>query len=153
MTRDRTNDLDDQAGLVEEVGADRVLVPAGVYDAAFLHFETAMFSKARKLYVWFELLTPGPYLGTRLYRAFNVKSFKGQPGRNRSFTVTRNGSYYREMVAVLQCRQRPDRLSPHQLKGLFIRVAVRTVDKDRRQRRLPHFDQYSVIEELLANAT
>lgn len=130
-------------------GREWPLISPGEYEAAFLHHETdnKAFGGAPKLYAHFSLIDPG-VMGKVLYKAFNVKSLKGKPGKNGKFTLS-----HRQDLTFLLCdldhKVRLDRVSLHMLKEGTWRVRVRSVTRDSRQRSLPPQLQYSVIDTVL----
>lgn len=133
---------------------DRPLIPEGTYEAAYLHHETARsFGRAPKVYVWFRITRVGSTHGTKLFKAYNVKSINGKPRRNGGFTVGRHYTLLIDLARVLGLKQRPDRLSLASLQPHVLRITVRTVRTNYRQEPLPEFLHYSVIDRLEAIAT
>jgi hypothetical protein len=63
----------------EVVGAKPPLVPPGTYDLLFIFHETIVLAggRAPKLVLWFCLTSPGPFMGKKLPRYYNVLA----PGR------------------------------------------------------------------------
>src|SRR5262249_48492897 len=56
-----------------ELGEDSfVLIPEENYWVQFVKTERYIFFNSPKLYVWFQVVEQGPYLGARLFRAYNL---------------------------------------------------------------------------------
>jgi hypothetical protein len=142
--RIREVELDD--GIVE--GAQHPLVPEGEYVARYVRHETAMAFKTPKLFLHFELIGPC-HEGTNLFIAYRVKRLVGQPGKNGRFAVARRNELYLQLARLADRRLRLDRISLRALRQCLLRVRVRTVTTDYRQRPLPEALRYSVIAELL----
>ncbi len=139
----RSVPLDD--GLIE--GRPPPLVPAGIYVARYLSHETALaFGKALKLFVHFELVELGPHQGKRLFRAYNLA---GQPGKGGRFRASWRSDLVREVAIVLGHTFRPDRINLRDLRNRLVRVRVRVVDRDYRQREIPPALRYAIVAELV----
>ncbi len=155
-SRLRSVPLDD--GLIE--GEVPPLVPAGVYVAQFTGHDTAvLFQHSRKrkpapkVFLHFKLVELGPHHGVRLWRAYNVRELIGCPGRGGRFKVSRRSDLVRELAVIYQSRLRLDRISFADLKRVLVRVRVRTVEVDQRQRQIPEPLRYSIIAELIGAET
>lgn len=131
---------------VEVVSDDVPLLPAGPYEAVGGKARPFSAFKAEKLCIEWTVVVPVESQpgGTRrvvLPRYYNVR--RGVGGR---FHAAKHGAYRREWIAVTGRRpSRNDRLSPQVFTGVMALVEVRTVSKDREQRRLPAGAHYSVI--------
>lgn len=130
------------------------LIPAGQYQATYLHHETAYFRSTPKVYVHFRI-AEGEHLGARVYRAYRVHKVVGKPKRYGRFKVHHSHLLYRQLVTISGVATRPDRVSLAGLKGCLLRVSIRTVRNDagghgRKPQPLPGALQYSVVDELLA---
>lgn len=133
----------------ELVGAP-ALIPPGEYQATYVKHETAFIYKTAKVFVHFRIYG-GDYDGMKLFRAYRVHDLRGRPRKNGSFRLKHSQALYRQFVRMtVSGRERPDRISLMRLRGCLIRVSVRTVQKDSRQRELPEALQYSVVDEMLA---
>jgi hypothetical protein len=132
------------------VGEARILIEPGIYAAVLTHHETnnVAFGGQPKVYLRFVLLDPG-VMGVKLYAAFNVKAITGKPRLNGGIKL----SHRQELtfqLARLQPNVRLDRLSLKPLHNKEIKIKVRTVTTDSRQRPLPSSLQYSVVSELIS---
>lgn len=133
------------------------LIPEGQYAAQYIGHETAVSFTVPKAYVHFRLVEPGEHLGVHLYRAFRVKELTGRPrkgggfklGKRHELTLCLCRLYEKEWTRISSKRLRPDRLSLKPLANMVVRVSVRTVIKDHKQRPLPECMQYSVVDEIL----
>ena len=137
----------DNAGVIE--GKAWPLIPSGIYQAVFMHHETAVAFNVPRVYLHMKLVTPGEHYGQVLYRAYRVKSTSGRNRKGAAFKVSLRSDYVREMAILLNL-QRLDRISPLALKNKIIRVRVDEVIKDHKQREMPKALRYSVIRELLS---
>lgn len=124
-------------------------IPAGTYQAYYLHHKTAFMFNSGKVFVHFRIYG-GEYDGTRLYRAYRVKAIKGRPRKFGSFKLGHTHELYRQFVRMSGTKERADRISLSRLKSCLLRVSVRTVTKDSKQRDLPEALQYSVVDEMQA---
>lgn len=125
------------------------LLPAGVYQAYYLRHETAYMFKSPKVFVHFKIFDD-EYTGIRLYRAYRVKELKGKPRRGGGFKLRHTHELYRQFTTLTQVRERPDRVSLQRLRNCIIKLSVRTVTKDARQRDLIPALQYSVVDRMLS---
>ena len=106
-----------------------------------------------KLFVWFRLVTPGPFHNVMVYRPYRVKKLTTKAGKNGGFVASRMSDVYHDLGRILNLRLRPDRVSATALRGIIFRVRVRTVVKDYRGRAIPEWDRYSVVDALLSAET
>ena len=131
---------------------DDPLVPDGEYAAVYVRHETVrlrMFSGAPRIYVHFRLIDPGPYMGTLLWRSYAARL--RPDGRA---VLTRRGELLRTLLMLSARRVRPDRVSIREtLRAKVLRVRVRTVTRDRRQREIAPDLRYSVVDEVLRAET
>lgn len=126
------------------------LIPPGEYSVQYRRHETAMVFGTPKVFVRFQVVEPGKCLGVELFRPFRAKALIGKPGRNGRFKLGRRSELFLELCRVYERRRiRPDRVSLRDLSNMILRVSVRTVDKDYRQRPLPEMAQYSVVGEII----
>lgn len=133
------------------VGHKHPLVPEGEYLAAFLYHETAITFTVPKVYLHFRLVSFGPHFETPLIAAFNARGIVGRPRKNGRFKLGRRSRLYLTMCHLLEGRGvRPDRISLRPLRRLLLKVSVRTVTTDYRQRPLPAIERYSVIDDILS---
>jgi hypothetical protein len=140
----REVDLHD--GVVE--GSQFPLVPPGEYIARYVRHETAIAFTVPKLYLHFDLIGP-TNAGTSLFLAFRVRRLIGDPQKNGRFAVGHRSELYVQLARLAERPMRRDRISLRGLRRCLLRVRVRTVKIDYRQRQLPENLQYSVIAEML----
>lgn len=127
------------------------LVPEGVYEMAFVRAEKHEFKswKRWKIFLWFQVMTPGDHLGQKLYMGCTA------PGKGR---MALGSKYWLAWtVAAGRRPQRRDRLSTSAFRGKVFLARVRTVkkktDKDGyHTARLPE-QYYSTIDELIERCT
>lgn len=127
---------------------DAPLIPPGKYLVRYLRHETAVMFTSPKVFLHFRIVD-GPYSGIPLYAAFRVRGLRGRPRKNGQFALGRSSELFRQYVRLTGTRARPDRIALSHLANCVVRVSVRTVERDFRQRALPEACQYSVISDLL----
>lgn len=144
-----TNDTGDD---IEIDGQRWPLVPEGQYVVAFIHHETARMFRTRdkpegtcKCFLHFKLIGPGEYTGLRLYRAVRVSGVVGKVGKHGRFKLRPRSDLFIEMARLFGDTRRLDRLSLKWLRSVLLRVTVRTVKRDYKQRELPQSLWYSVV--------
>lgn len=126
------------------------LLPPGEYQAYYTQHETAIVFHSAKVFVHFRV-HGGDYDRVKLYRAYRVHSLKGKPRKGGSIRLRHSHELFRQFVRLTPSgRERPDRISLGRLRGCLLRISVRTVKKDSRQRALPEALQYSVVDEIIA---
>lgn len=135
-------------GVVE--GTAQPFIPPGEYVAVFHHYETMKMFKTPKLFMHFEIVDIGPYCGTKLYAPFRVAGLIGKEGRNGRFKLGIRSELFLTLCRLQPKVIRPDRISLRGFKGPLFKIRVRTVDKDYRQRPLPEFLKYSVVDAILS---
>jgi hypothetical protein len=128
---------------------DAPLIPPGEYLVTYLRHETAVMFTRPKAFVHFRIVD-GPYAGVPVYGAFRVKQLRGRPRKQGQFTLGRSSELFRQYARLTGGRERPDRIALSNLKNCVLRVRVRTVDHDFRQRTLPESCQYSIVGDLLS---
>jgi len=128
------------------------LVPEGDYSMSYKYHETGKAFNTPKVFVYFSIVEPGPYLGICLYRAFRVRGFIGKHGKNGRFKLGKRSELFLALCRLDErdSRLRPDRVSLQALRNTVIKASVRTVKTDYKQRRLPESLRYSVVDELLS---
>ena len=143
----------DQAGEGEMDCGNAPLLREGEYRAVLTSHETAIVFRAPKVFLHFRIIDPGEWFGAMLYRAYRVKSLAGRPSKNGGFKVTRGGDLFEMLCRVLDIRSRPDRVSVAPLRGIVLKVKVRTVTHDYQQRPLREWLRYSVVADVLGRET
>lgn len=139
-------------GLIE--GTAPPLVPPGMYAGQFLHHETALlFRHAPKVFLHFRLVDMGPHNGKLLWRPYNVRELIGRVGRGGRFKVSRRSDLVRELAAISGQRFRLDRISFDSMRHILVRLRVRVVQRDQRQRQIPEPLRYSIVAELIGVET
>lgn len=136
----------DEGGIVVD---DYPLIEPGEYAVAYTGHATMLAFNRPKLYMYFRIVD-GPHTGAKLFRAYRVKALSGKPRKNGRFVVRRSYDLFREYATVTGARERPDRIALSNLRNCVLRVSVRTVDHDHRQRPLPEACRYSVVDQMLA---
>lgn len=126
------------------------LVPDSDYSAVITGHETAMIFSRPKLYVHLRIVSPGPFFGRRVFRAYRVHRLKGRPRKNGRFEVRPGSELYRMVCRLDPSPHRPDRISLRSLKGVVLRIKTRTVKQDANQRALPEKLRYSVVDDILS---
>ena len=126
-------------------------IKPGVYDLAFVEHETArMFKgKARKLVMWFRIVTLGEYFELILPRYYNVQNVPKKRTKNGSFKAGPKSDFMREYCTLFPDRVgRLDRIPMSPFRQSIIRGKISLVKKAR-GREIPAELQYSRIEQLL----
>ena len=124
-------------------------IPDGTYHARLIRCEPValqMFRGAGRLFVHFEIVDQGPFMGTRLYGAWSVDIRKVN-GKTR-LKAPRKGRLHVTLRRLLGPTARADRLSLASLKECVLKVRTRTVTRNHRQQHLPEAMQYSVVDEI-----
>ena len=126
------------------------LIPEGDYSMSYKYHDTGIAFNTPKVFVYFTIVEPGPYLGTCLYRAYRVRGIIGKYKKNGRFKLGKRSELFLTLCHLDErgTKLRPDRLSLQSLKNTVIRGTVRTVRTDYKQRPLPEGLYYSVIDEL-----
>lgn len=130
------------------VGGWWPLVPDGKYSAKLVSFETAIVFSP-KVFLHFEIITPGPYMGERLFRAYRVHQLRGRPRKRGQFKLRAGSELYRTICRLYPDQKRPDRIALTPLMRLVLQVRTRTVTTDHKQNPLPDNLQYSVVDEII----
>lgn len=125
------------------------LIPAGLYEAVYVSHETFNQSFGAKVKITFRIITPGDYFGVMIDAWYNVKALKNKPGKQRSVVLSRHSKLTTELLTILSIKERVARLSPAQLKGKILEVAVRTVKKNSRQKSYTESQIYSVVDRIV----
>ncbi len=127
------------------------LIPEGEYVVRYMKYDTHYMFGGLKLFVHFEIVDSGPHCGTKLYRPYRVVDAGGKKGKGRRrFKVRPRSQLFLDLVRLFDRKLRPDRISLACLTPVLLRVRVRTVSRDYKQRPLPESIRYSVISDLIA---
>jgi hypothetical protein len=134
---------------VELIDDGRPLLPDGKYEAAYLGHETAFVFQNAKVFLRFCIVTPGDYFGMEVFRAYRANRLVGKPCKNGKFKLRRGSDLFTDVARLLNVKARPDRISLQSLKGETWVIKTRTVVADYKQRPLPEWARYSVVDEIL----
>jgi len=111
------------------------------YEMSFLRAEQVSYRGRMKVYLWFQMLSPGEWHGKEFYMACNVAP-KGR--------WTASSKYWQAWVLAAGKRpMRTDRMSTAVFKNTVFRVRMRKVLKTSNQTDRTPAQQYSVVDELL----
>lgn len=134
---------------VEFVGDGAPLIEAGIYEGVAGRARLVFVFGVHKLVVPFTVIVrdadePDGCRHVIIARYYNVSR------HGRRICVSTHGDYAREWALIAGRRiGRRDRPHVHAFEGAFCRVEVRTVTKDREQRRLPEHARYSRVARVL----
>lgn len=146
----RAGELDE---VVVEHGKIWPLVAEGMYQAVFTGHETAWLFKSCKVFLHFKIVTPGEHFEKKLFRAYRVRTLIGAPGPGGRFKLKPRSDLFLMLCRVLDLKARPDRISLRDLKHCVLGISTRTVKADFKQKELPDFLRYSVVDEVLGKET
>ena len=113
------------------------LVAPGTYTAIYVRHRGLTIYRTPKVRVSFRLMQHPAIVLDRWYR---VESHQNRIKAGRSSDLVR------EVSSALNRRVRADRIPVGELAGVVVRVTVRTVVTNHRQRELQRVNHYSVIE-------
>ena len=122
-------------------GGAPILIPEGEYDAKVIRTHKLTKFNRLMLQMRFEIVSMDQFNGTVL-EAWLPLGDGGKLGR---------GSKLVRWYLTLEEWGRKDRVSLKAFRHRLLRVAVRTVAKDYRQKSLPQTLQYSVVEDVLGS--
>jgi hypothetical protein len=131
------------------------LIPDGIYRALCLGHETAIVFRTAKVFLQFRVVEPGEQFGKMLYRPYRASGFirtgKG-PGSGLRIKLKARSELFGMLCRVLDlpARTRPDRVGLREMKGKVFKVKTRTVTRDYRQKEIPGFLRYSVVDDVLS---
>jgi len=111
------------------------------YEAVGVRAEQSRQWGKLKIFLWFQMLTPGEWIGREFFMACNVPP-KGKWTASCKFWLA-------WVLAAGRRPNRADRMSPAIFKGKVFRVRMRTVLKTAKQTHRTPAQQYSVVDELL----
>ena len=135
---------DDDA--VAGIDGFRPQLPDDWYEARYIGHETGTVFMAPKCFLHFEIVQPGPYYGTKLFRAFRLRKLVGRPGKGGRFVLHAGGDLYALLVRLLDVKLRTDRITFRPLRHMLFRVKTRTVTTNHAQQERPEQSRYSVIQ-------
>jgi len=116
-------------------------IPDGEYDAIFVKAESNGMWRQQKVYLWFQVISPGQWVGHKFFAACNIPS-------NGKFTASHK--FWKWWVRAAGRRpHRGDRMSTQVFRNKVFRVLMRKVLKTAQQRDRTPAQQYSVVDDLL----
>jgi len=125
------------------------LIPAGIYEAVYVSHETFNQSFGSKVKITFRITTIGQWFGSHINGWYNVKTLSSKPGKHRKVSLSRHSKLTTELLNVLNIKEKVSRLSPVQLKGKLLEVAIRTVHMNSRQKAYAEIQTYSVVDRIV----
>ena len=152
-----------ESGECQLLGPENVLIPEGIYQASYMHYETnGMFAKKAKatkaklaggkVYAWFWVDPYGQKLDVsqriELYMPWNATAVLFPLGRGGKFEMTRKTNYYKDYKRLIGVA-RGDRISPNAFKEKLCEIEVGTVKINRNQKKHSEADCYSVIRRII----
>ena len=152
-----------ESGECQLLGPENVLIPEGIYQASYMHYETnGMFAKKAKatkakleggkLYAWFWIDPYGekPHLSQRieLYMPWNATAVLFPLGKGGKFEMSKKSNFFKDYKRLIGVA-RSDRISPNAFKKKLWKVEVGTVKINRNQKKHSEADCYSVIRSIL----
>ena len=165
------NDLSPQVveldtGECQLTGHNFPRIPAGDYEAAYSHYETAaVFSKkikgdkttlqGGKIYLHFDI-DPfrnsdvlNPKENIKLFISYNAASVTVPFGKNGKFRMTRGKNFVKDFERLIGSVKRRGRISPNTFKGMLLKVHVRDVTHGSNKKdKYSEENYYSVINQL-----
>lgn len=129
------------------------LIPEGIYEAVYVQHEVFNQNFGPKVKITFRITSLGEYNGTFIAGWYNIKKPKSGPGRGKAAFLSRHSKLVTELLRVLDVKVRVDRLSPAMLKPLLLKIRVRTVRANSKQKELHKFQQYSTCDSIVGSLT
>ena len=152
-----------ESGECQLLGPENVLIPEGIYQASYMHYETnGMFAKKAKatkakleggkLYAWFWIDPYGekPHLSQRieLYMPWNATAVLFPLGKGGKFEMSKKSNFFKDYKRLIGVA-RSDRISPNAFKKKLWKVEIGTVKINRNQKKHSESDCYSVIRRII----
>ena len=116
-------------------------IPDGDYEMKFVGAEESHQWNSDKIFLWFEMLTPGEWQGKEFFMACNARK-DGKWGSSHKYMRTWT-------LANGERPRRRDRMSTRVFRDKVFRARMRTVGQDANKQPLAPAQQYSVVGELL----
>ena len=123
-------------------------ISEGTYECVFSRWDSKVVFKCPKVFVYFRITQLGPYHGQELFRPYRAHAVS-KTTKSAKFMLKPRSELLRMLRRISGENLRRDRASLSVLVGKVLKIKVRTVTKDYRQRDLPEHDQYSVIEDIM----
>lgn len=121
------------------------LIPASRYEVQFLRADKKGFFKRQKLFLWFQIISPGEVHGTQLYLACDITNRKKWRSSSKFLQTW--------VLAAGKKPDRYDRMSTKVFRRKVFLAEVVTVTKNARGWERPPALQYSVIRGLVRRLT
>ena len=152
-----------ESGECQLLGPENVLIPEGIYQASYMHYETnGMFAKKAKatkakleggkLYAWFWIdpYREKPHLSQRieLYMPWNATAVLFPLGKGGKFEMSKKSNFFKDYKRLIGVA-RSDRISPNAFKKKLWKVEIGTVKINRNQKKHSESDCYSVIRRII----
>jgi hypothetical protein len=137
-------DVDKEGGDIDFVLSGDIppRIPEGVYDVSFVRADKKwIFGKRECMFLWFEIVTQGEWLGQRLYMTCTVPR-SGRWGVSHKYVLA-------WVTASGKSPKRRDRMSTKAFRNKVFRAKVRMVLTTSKGTQRVGDQQYSVIDELL----
>lgn len=123
-------------------------IPEGIYECVFSRWDSKVVFKCPKVFVYFRITQLGPHHGQELYRPYRAHTAT-KTTKSTKLILKPRSELLRMLRRIGGENIRRDRASLSVLVGKVLKIKVRTVTIDYRQRDLPEQDQYSVIEDIM----
>ncbi|MDR4495056.1 MAG: hypothetical protein R3B74_11655 [Nitrospirales bacterium] len=121
------------------------LIQPSRYEVQFLRADKKKFFRRQKLFLWFQIITPGEFHGNQLYLVCDITSRKKWHSSSKFLQTW--------VLAVGKKPDRYDRMSTKVFRGKVFLADVVTVTKNARGWERPPALQYSVIRGLVRRLT
>ncbi len=128
---------------------DDIKIPDGEYEAVYVSHHVSKGTFGSKVKITFRIVSYGEYFEKLIHGWYNIQSGGTNQRKGGKVTLTRGQKLTTELLKILQIKKRPDRLSPSMLKGHLLKIKVRTVLTDNRQKKLSELQQYSVVDSMI----
>lgn len=116
------------------------IIPEGQYEVMYKSHKRQRYYNGEKLYVAFEIVEQGPYLGTKLFRAYNLYS-----------PMRRGSDLFKDLELLFGNRVKKKTKLPLRLfQGKVLKASVRTVRQNKKQVVLLEHQQYSVVDSIIS---
>ena len=124
-----------------------VLIKPGDYEVTLnSYWKGFLYGRAPKLILVFRILDECPHFGKHLYRCYNIRGFTK---RKEIIPKGWHSDFVREYSRLFGAPMRLRDIGIRPYRNKVFACRVRTVEKDSKQRPLPHDMKYSVIDELI----
>ena len=129
---------------------DLILIPDGEYQLSYRHHVTWNFmGRSPKLIITFRIMDMGEHYEKPILSYYNVNKIIGKPRKNGHFSAGWRSNIMMDYATCFEKPPRKDRISMCRFKEHFVIAKIRTVTKNREQKKYPDSLRYSVVHELL----